>query len=227
MYNDILSQYLGDNDFLAFALEYNNLTADLSKRRCNDLWIVLDTLQGTPWDSKALQYLFSVEDFTHILLDTLKNYRSHDIFERVLTVLSPESLAHQLWNVDVYASPDAFTSIFYGNCPHGLQSLSVVGSAVSDILLDRKDMQVGTALGVNYYVHTQTWWLMVEVRIWSTKPHTDDEKYIHFFPSKVLYTVTLDRNATLEYLEYKYPGKNFFEIFDVPFSKVVTMKYDA
>ena len=122
MKNDILSEYLGDEDFLQFAIEYNDLNIDK-----DDLGITLSHLQHDPNNRDARKFVFVIPEFTDMLLQTLQNYRSHDMLDRVLQTFSTHQVVHLLGNeINIYHTPSDFTAIFYGNNPHGLQSLSVL-----------------------------------------------------------------------------------------------------
>lgn len=223
MENNILSEFMRKKDFLDFALKYNNLAAYSKEEKDNDeLGLLLDTLKSQPDNMKTLSYIYSIEEFTNTLLDTLRNYHSKDMLHHIMPKLPKNQAHHQLWSIGVYSEPEWFTSIFSYNCLYGLQSLQSLGESQHSILSERKSLWLSYCLGISHAIDVNSGWFIVQIRIWHTEKNPSWGLY--FITNKTIREQKFDINATLEYLSYKYPDKSLFDIFNISFDSVIQTK---
>lgn len=222
MMTNLVTQALHQKDFLEFALKYNKFVTNRTGKyaKYNDeLWIVLENL--IKYDDKipAINYIYTQEDYTSIIIETLKNYQSEDMLLRILKVGALDSVIHQLWLVSIYYNPEDFTAEFSYNFLHGLKSLEQIWKDQSKIIGERIERSDAMCLWVLYQVNRKDGSLHIVVQVWHVE---SDDKKLTFFSSETIYKIKLDIQATLDYINYKYPDKNLFEVFSVDFYELLS-----
>lgn len=219
MRNDMLTQALCNQDFLKFALLYNGLVINAENEKDNDeLWLVLANLIEYPESIPTIKYIYSVEEFTEKLLHTLENYKSKDLLLRIIKTKPSGSLLYAIWSTYIDTDPATFTSRFSYNCLHGIQWLEDIGEKQSSILSAWNSASSWSVLGRRYSIDRSTGELHIIISVWWLKEVSWDQV---FTPYKSLYEQRFPTDVVFAYLEYRYPNKTLFDVFDVSLEELM------
>jgi hypothetical protein len=220
MRNDMLTQALCNQDFLKFALSYNGLVINAEKEKDNnELWLVIANLIEYPESMPTITYIYSVEEFTEQLLNTLENYKSKDLLLRIIKTKPSNSLLYHIWPTYIDKEPQSFTSHFSYNCLHWVAWLEDVWENQSSILSAWHSMGQGYTLGRRYAVDKSTWEFHIVISAWWLK--TKDGWWSLFTPYKTIYEKRFPLQVALDYLDFRYPDKTLFDVFDVSFESLM------
>lgn len=180
--------------------------------------MVLENLIKYKEKIHAIKYIYIQEDYTDILLDTLKNYQSKDILLRIIKSKASGAITYRLWLIDIYDKPESFTSLFSYNYMHGLPTLADIWKNQSIILEKWKKWWKKRPLGISYEINSVDGCLHITIQAWET--YKEDGRL--FFTSKeTVYKEKLSIEATFEYINYIHPQKNLFDVFEVSFEEII------
>jgi len=220
MRNDMLTQALCSKDFITFAISYNNLTINAKEEKNNhELWLVLWNLLDYPESMPAIKYIYSSKEFTEQLLNTLENYRSKELLMRIIKTKPSNSLLYNIWPIYTDKDHQSFTSNFSYNCLHWLAWLEDVWEHQSSILSAWHSMGPGYVLGRRYAIDKSTWDFHIVISAWWLQKK--DGWWSLFTPYKTIYEKRFPLQIALNYLDFRYPNKTLFDIFEVSFDTLM------
>jgi hypothetical protein len=222
MRNDLLTQALYQEEFVQFAIKYNKFVThrtEKGKLKYNDhLWLVLENIIKYEEKSAAVKYIYMREDYTNILLDTLKNYQSKDLLLHIIKTKISASMTYRIWLIQLCENTEEFTSLFSYNYLHGLPSFEQIGRDQAIILDKWKNCEYKGCLWLSYEINKTDGCIHVVIQVWEKQKENNK---LFFTVKETIYKQKLPIQATFEYLNYKYLQKNLFDIFEVSFDALM------